>query len=333
VVNQSLVKMLVTRKEELLDLHGFRPRIVAVVDRGGAAVNPKGLDLATLLRSKAEEGTVAAVPGFGHPSLGPMEVIRDVAAEAVVEATPTDLRSGEPAISHIKAAFMARRHVVTSNKGPLALALPTLEGLAKFNHVSLRFSGTVGGGTPVLEIGRFLQGDRVLAIRGILNGTTNYVLTEMDERGISFDEALAGAQELGYAEADPSGDVDGVDSAAKLVILANWTMKRKCTLKDVDVTGIRGVTLDDMRRARAAGRTIKLLATIDGGLKVRPTEMDRQNPLAVSGVLNAVTFVSEFAGEETIVGRGAGGPETASAILRDLIEVKQTLAETTSALS
>ena len=91
--------------------------------------------------------------------------------------------------------------------------------------------------------------------------------------------------------------------------------------------------MDDMRRARAAGRTIKLLATIDGGLKVRPTEMDRQNPLAVSGVLNAVTFVSEFAGEETIVGRGAGGPETASAILRDLIEVKQTLAETTSALS
>lgn len=324
--------MLIARRKDLLEQHGFRPRVVAAVDRGGAALSPKGIDLAALLECKARGGTVAAAPGIGHPSMTPTEVIREVEAEVVVEGTPTNIHSGEPAISHIKEAFMARKHVVTSNKGPLALALPSLTELAGYNHVCLRFSATVGGGTPVLEIARFLQGDRIHAIRGILNGTTNYILSEMDERGVPFNEALARAQQLGYAEADPSADIDGVDSAAKLVILANWAMNRRCTLKDVDVTGIRNVTRDEMRRAKDAGRTIKLLATIDGGLRVGPTELDRLNPLAVSGVLNAVTFISEFAGEETVVGRGAGGPETASAIIRDLIDVRRVIAGSTSDL-
>jgi homoserine dehydrogenase len=123
-----------------------------------------------------------------------------------------------------------------------------------------------------------------------------------------------------------------MDSAAKLVILANWAMGKRCTLKDVDVKGIRNVTRDDIRRAKAAGRTIKLVASIDGGLRVGPMELDRTNPLAVSGVLNAVTFMSEFAGEETVVGRGAGGPETASAIIRDLIDVRRVIAGTASGL-
>ena len=141
-------------------------------------------------------------------------------------------------------------------------------------------------------------------------------------------DALSSAQKLGYAETDPSGDVDGIDSAAKLVILANWAMGRKCTIRDVAITGIRAVTSAEISRAKAAGKVVKLIASIDGGLKVEPTELDRQNPLAVSGVLNAVTFFSEFAGEETVVGRGAGGPETASAIVRDLLEIKENMART-----
>ncbi len=326
VVNQSLARMLISRKEELSELHGLRPRIVAVVDRGGAAIAPKGMDLPSLLKAKSEKGTVAAMAAIGHPSMSPSQVIHEVEAEAVVEGTPTNVRTGEPATTYIKEAFMAHRHVVTSNKGPLALSLPSLSELARFNHVSLRFSATVGGGTPVLEIARFLQGDRIVSIRGILNGTTNYILTEMDQSGASFEEALANAQRLGYAESDPSADVDGIDSAAKLVILANWAMHRKCTLKDVNITGIRAVSARDTTRAKDLGKVIKLVAAIDGGLKVEPTLLLRQDPLAVSGVLNAVSFVSEFAGEETIVGRGAGGPETASAILRDLIEVRRNIA-------
>ena len=191
----------------------------------------------------------------------------------------------------------------------------------------MRFSGTVGGGTPVLELAKkCLLGDKILAIRGILNGTTNYILSEMEEKRVTFQQALASAQKLGYAETDPSMDIDGIDPACKVVIMANWIMNKKYTLKDVSVQGISGVTLQALEKAAKRGNTIKLIGSIDDRPKVAPTEISKRDPLCVSGVLNAVTFVSEFAGEETIIGRGAGGMETASAVLRDLLDIKDNLA-------
>jgi homoserine dehydrogenase len=185
----------------------------------------------------------------------------------------------------------------------------------------------VGGGTPVLELAKkCLLGDKIVAIRGVLNGTTNYILTEMEEKSITFQQALKKAQKLGYAETEPSMDVDGIDPACKVVIMANWIMNKKFTLKDVDVQGIRGVTLQALQKVAKRGNTIKLIGSVDGSPKVAPTEISKHDPLCVSGVLNAVTFVSEFAGEETIIGRGAGGMETASAVLRDLLDIKHNLA-------
>jgi len=218
--------------------------------------------------------------------------------------------------------------VVITNKGPLALALPTLVELTASNKVFLRFSGTVGGGTPVLELAKkCLEGDKITAIRGILNGTTNYILTEMAEKQITFMEALEDAQKLGYAETDPSMDIDGIDPACKVVIMANWIMNKKLTLKDVDVTGIRNLTTEALEKATKKGKTIKLLGAIDDKKpRVAPCEISRHDPLCVSGVLNAVTFSSEFAGEVTIIGRGAGGSETASAVLRDLLDIRHNLA-------
>jgi homoserine dehydrogenase len=202
-----------------------------------------------------------------------------------------------------------------------------LTELAAFNNVYFRFSGTVGAGTPVLELGKkCLFGDRIVSIRGVLNGTTNYILTEMDERHVTFQHALEKAQNRGYAETDPSMDVDGTDSAGKLVILANWVMNKKVTIKDVGVRGIREVTREDLEEAAERNCTIRLVGSINDKLEVKPTEIDRRDPLAVGGVLNAVTFVSKFAGEETIIGRGAGGMETASAILRDLLDINRNLA-------
>ncbi|HLE74987.1 MAG TPA: homoserine dehydrogenase, partial [Candidatus Bathyarchaeia archaeon] len=263
-----------------------------------------------------------------HPKMSPLDVIESVEAEVMVEATPTNVKNGEPGLSHIKNAFKTGKHVVTTNKGPLALAFPALTELADYNKVYLRFSGTVGGGTPVLELAKkCLLGDKIVAIRGILNGTTNYILTEMEEKHITFQQALDNAQKLGYAETDPSMDVDGIDTACKVVIMANWIMNKKYTLKDVDVQGIRGVTLQALEKAAKKGNTIKLIGSVDGNPKVAPTEISKHDPLCVSGVLNAVTFVSEFAGEETIIGRGAGGMETASAILRDLLDIKHNLAD------
>jgi len=326
IVGQSLTQMLNQRKTELIRNYGFNPRIVAIADRGGAAVNPRGLNLEEALALKKERGTVAASPGHGHPGMSALNVIENIDAETIVEVTPTNIKDGEPGLTHIKTAFKTGKHVVTTNKGPLALALPALTELAEYNQVYLRFSGTVGGGTPVLDAGkRCLTGDRILSIRGILNGTTNYILTQMDEEHVTFQEALKNAQKLGYAEADPTLDIDGIDTASKLVIMANWIMNKRVTLKNVNIQGIRNFTLEALTEAAKKNNTIKLIGFVNENLKVAPTEISRQNPLCVRGVLNAVTFVSEFAGEQTIIGRGAGGMETASAILRDLLDIKQKL--------
>jgi homoserine dehydrogenase len=327
VVGQGLTNILLRRRLENLKDYGFNPKIVAIVDRGGTAINPKGLNLEKMLALKKHNRTVAADREFGHQQMSPLATIESVEAEVMIEATSTNVKNGEPGLSHIKTAFKTGKHVVTTNKGPLALALPALMELADYNKVYLRFSGTVGGGTPVLELAKkCLAGDKIVAIRGILNGTTNYILTEMAEKRITFQQALDSAQKLGYAETDPSMDVDGIDPACKVVIMANWIMNEKLTLKDVKVKGIRDVTLQALEEASKRGNTIKLIGSIDDSAKVAPTEISKHNPLCVSGVLNAVTFVSEFAGEETIIGRGAGGMETASAVLRDLLDIRHNLA-------
>jgi len=326
VVGQSFSRILLRRQAELIRDYGFHPKVVAIVDKGGAAVNPRGLNLEETLSLKVEKGTVAADRECGHPNMRALDVIESVEAEVMVEATPTNIKDGEPGLSHIKKAFRTGKHVVTTNKGPLALALPVLTELAEYNKVYLRFSGTVGAGTPVLDLAKkCLLGDRIISIRGILNGTTNYILTEMDEKHNTFQQALENAQKLGYAEAEPSMDIDGIDAACKLVIMANWIMNKKVTLKDVCVQGIRNVAPQALEEAAKKGCTIKLIGSINDDLKVMPTEISRNDPLSVGGVLNAVTFVSEFAGEETVIGRGAGGMETASAVLRDLLDIKQTL--------
>jgi homoserine dehydrogenase len=307
----------------------IHPRVVAVADSGGAVVDEKGLNPREVLEVKRREGSVAADPVHGRPGLTGLELLRDVEAEVLVEVTPTNIRDGEPGLSHVREALRRRFHVVTTNKGPLALALPALMELAEYNGVQLRFSGTVGGGTPILDLGREgLFGNRIEGVRGILNGTTNYILTRMAEAGLPLDEALREAQALGYAEADPSYDLEGLDSACKLVIIANWVMRMESSLGDVKVEGISDVTLDQVRRAEAEGMRVKLVASaVEGRLEVKPELVSRRDPMCVDGTLNAVTYRAEPAGEVTVIGRGAGGSETASAIIRDLAKIRMEAAK------
>ncbi len=328
VVGKGVTSILAQRYSEKVRDYGFNPKIVAIADIDGAVINPKGISPEKLEEIRRRGYPISTDPEFGRPGISALQVIESVEAEVVVEVTPVNIKDGEPAISHIATAFKTGKHVVTTNKGPLALAMPALTELAEFNNVYLRFSGTVGGGTPMLEFAkRCLAGDRILSIRGILNGTTNYILTEMSQNHVSFQEALANAQKLGYAEKETSMDVDGFDAACKVVILANWVMNRKTTLRDVDRIGIRDVSLHDLEEASKKGNTIKLIGSIDDGKpSVKPTEISKNNPLCVSGVLNAVTFSTEYAGEQTIIGKGAGGVETASAVLRDLLDIRRKLA-------
>jgi homoserine dehydrogenase len=328
VVGKGVTTILAKRYAETVKDTGFNPKIVAIADIDGAVINPRGLSPEKLEEIKKRGYPISKDPDFGRPGISALDVIESVEAEVVVEVTPVNIQTGEPALSHITKAFKTGKHVVTTNKGPLALAMPALTELAEYNNVYLRFSGTVGGGTPMLEFAkRCLAGDRILAIRGILNGTTNYILTEMSQNHVTFQDALANAQKLGYAEREPSMDIDGFDTACKVVILSNWIMGRKITLKDVDRIGIRNVTLKDLEEAAKRNSTLKLIGSIEGDkVSVKPTEIPYTNPLCVSGVLNAITFSTEYAAEQTLIGRGAGGIETASAVLRDLLDIRRKLA-------
>jgi homoserine dehydrogenase len=324
VVGQSLAKLLVSRSADLYTEYGMKPRIVACVDAKTAIVSPAGVDLKRLLENKKETGSVAGKAKGANFDAN--QVIENVEAEIVIECTATNLKDGEPGMSHIISAMRTGKHVISVNKGPLALAFPSLLELASYNGVMLRFSGTVGGGTPILEFAkRCLKGDRITSFRGILNGTTNYILSLMAE-GMSYREALGDASKKGYAEADPTLDVEGFDAAAKLVIMANWIMGMKVTLRDVRRSGITEVTEADIRRAIKSGSALKLLATCDGKrLEVSPGQVPNSDPICVNGTLNAVSFSSEHSGTQTIIGKGAGGMETASAILRDMIEIRDSV--------
>jgi homoserine dehydrogenase len=328
VVGKGVTTILARRYSENLKDTGFNPKIVAIADIDGAVINPRGLSPEKLEAIKQRGYPISKDPDFGRPGISALDVIESVEAEVIVEVTPVDIKTGEPALSHITKAFKTGKHVVTTNKGPLALAMPALTELAEYNNVYFRFSGTVGGGTPMLEFAkRCLAGDRILAIRGILNGTTNYILTEMSQNHVTFQDALSNAQKLGYAEREPSMDIDGFDTACKVVILSNWIMNKKITLKDVNRTGIRDVTLQALEEAAKRNSTIKLIGSIESGkATVKPSEILLTNPLCVSGVLNAITISTEYAAEQTLIGRGAGGIETASAVLRDLLDIRRKLA-------
>jgi homoserine dehydrogenase len=325
VVGQSFAKLLLSRSSDLFSLYGIKPRIVACVDKGGSAIAPRGLDLQRLLEVKRISGTVGEYEKKSS-KFDPLYVIEKMDAEILIELTPTDIESGEPGTSNIISAMRSGKHVITVNKGPLALAFPSLMELANYNGVLLRFSGTVGGGTPILEFAkRCLKGDRIISFKGILNGTTNYILSRMEE-GMTFNHALNDAKQKGYAEAVPSLDVEGYDAAAKLVIMANLIMDMKVTIKNIRRTGISSVHISDVQKAQERGNAIKLLAICDKkSLDIRPTEVSKNDPICVGGTLNAVTFYSEHSGHQTIIGPGAGGTETGSAILRDMIEIKDTI--------
>ncbi len=326
-VGQNVARVLQSKENKLLREFGFRPRIVAVVDRGGAMIDQKGLDLNRAMTVKLTKGSVAQDMDLGLPGANAKEVIEKVDAEAVLELTPSNIQDGEPGLSHIKAALRSRRHVITTNKAPLAIAMPSLMEMASYNKVLLRFSGTVGGGTPVLDLAKkCFNGNKIESLRGILNGTTNYILTRMAESNMSMDEALKEAQASGYAEANPSYDIDGVDTACKLVILSNWIMGKESSIKDVKIEGIRKVTPEDLEAAREKNSQVKLIGSIVDEIKVQPEQIPQSHPLCVGGTLNAVSFKTELMGEVTIVGKGAGGVETASAVLRDIVDVRRVLA-------
>jgi homoserine dehydrogenase len=326
VVGQSLAKLLESRAEDLYARFGLKPRIVGVFDTKGSAVESSGLNLNKLLDVKKKFGSVKKYSSTKN-NLSGVDLIKNYDADVLIETTASNYKDAEPGMSHITEAMKHGLHVISVNKGPLALAFPSLMELASYNQVLLRFSGTVGGGTPILDYAKnSLRGERISSFEGILNGTTNYILTKMTN-GMSFKDALIDAKQKGYVEADESLDLDGLDAAAKLVILANWVMDLKVTLPDIKRTGIRNVSTEDIKNAAQKRSAVKLIASCNKELVVAPKEVSLDDPLCVNGTLNAISFTSEHSGTQTIIGRGAGGIETASSILRDLLDIRQEISK------
>jgi len=326
VVGQSLAKLLESRSEDLYARFGLKPRIVGVFDTKGSAVESAGLDLSKLINVKKKYGTIKKYSSSKN-NLSGVDLIKSLDADVLVETTASNYKDAEPGMTHITEAMKHGLHVISVNKGPLALAFPSLMELAIYNQVLLRFSGTVGGGTPILDYAKnSLLGERIVSFEGILNGTTNYILTNM-ANGMSFKDALNDAKQKGYVEADESLDLDGLDAAAKLVILANWVMELKVTMPDIKRTGIRNVSADDIKNAAKKNCAVKLIASCNKELIVSPREISLDDPLCVNGTLNAISFTSEHSGTQTIIGRGAGGIETASSIIRDLLDIRQEISK------
>jgi homoserine dehydrogenase len=323
---QGLARILSERGAWLREARNVDLQIVAVCTRSrGAVADPNGLDPALLLQTIMRDGDFKQHPFATDWDAATM--VANVEADVLVEVSPTNLETAEPATSLIRAAFARGIHVVTANKGPVALHVAELREAARVAGVTFGFEGTVMSGTPGLRLcWSDLAAGEIHELRGIVNGTTNYILTEM-EHGREYSDVLAEAQRLGYAEADPSGDVDGHDAAGKAVILANVLLGAKLTPADVEREGISGITRDMVAAAGAAGQRWKLIARVwrDGQqvrASVQPTRLPISHPLAgVAGAMNALTVSVEWLGEVTLVGPGAGGNATGFALVSDILAI------------
>ena len=326
-VGQGLAQILRDHGADLARRHGAQFQIVAVSDLlKGSVYDPGGLDPADLLASVEAGGNLERVEAL-HRDWDALRTIEESNAGIILEMSYTDLQTGEPALTHVRRALQNGRHLVTTNKGPTALHFPELKRLAQENNVEFGVEGTVMSGTPALRVGmELLAGAGIYRVQGILNGTTNYILTQM-ESGASYEEALAEAQQKGYAEADPGSDVEGHDAAGKVVILANLLIDLPLTMQDVDCLGITGLTPDDIAAARRAGERWKLIGMVERQesgytASVRPTRLPQSHPLAaVSGATNAITYSTDLLGDVTLVGPGAGRIETGYALLGDMLAI------------
>ncbi|WP_302082707.1 homoserine dehydrogenase [Salinibaculum rarum] len=286
--------------------------VTAFADSSSAVVDAEGIDAAAAVERKENEGIV----GDADP-----EDALAAEYDVLVEATPTTLGDAQPGFGHVERALERDRHVVLANKGPVAERYGDVRALERESEGTVLFEATVGGAMPVCSTIDDFGPDHITAARGVLNGTANFILSRMAAEGLGYEHVLAEAQDLGVAEADPTFDVEGTDAALKFVIIANVLAgdEREYTLEDATVEGIKDVPASALDLAHEDGRTIRLIGEVsDGEVRVGPRLVPEHGALAVTGTRNIVQIETTHAGRLNVSGRGAGGPETATAILADV---------------
>lgn len=330
-VGRGLLEILDRKRDQLKDAFDFEPKIVAISDlHKGSILVPDGIVIKKLFALLDEGKRIEHYYGEGNTAelINPLDMIEQCDAEIIAELTYTDIQTGEPATGYIKKALRSGKHVVTSNKGPAALHYRELQNLARKNNLFFRIEGTVMSGTPVFSLFECgLAGAEIREIKGILNGTTNFILSKMETDGLDYTAALKLAQELGYAEADPTADVEGYDAVAKVVILSNVLLGGDLKPEDVKRQGITALSREMVTAAKQEGFRYKLIAqTRRAGDKIEagvsPQKLPLTDPLAgVMGAQNALTFNTDLLGKVTIQGAGAGKIETGYSILADILAI------------
>lgn len=325
-VGRRLLELIQLKRDLLRTRFDLELVVVGACDSTGGAGYFAGLDIAKILELKRAKKGMASYPDHARGEMRPVDLVRATAADILVELTLTNLKDGEPGLSAIREALAKKMHVVTANKGPLVLAYQELAALAQKNDVQMLHSATVTGGLPTLNLGARDLGMTVIEkFEGVVNGTTNYILSRMSE-GQTYAEALKHTQDIGMAEADPALDVDGWDAANKLVIIANAVLRRPTTLKDLTVEGIRKITREDLQAAEARRETIKLIALAekegnDYRLSVKPTLLEKSHPLArLSAGMMGVMYHTDINGTIFAAIEEDDPYPTAAAVLRDIVQ-------------
>ena len=322
-VGAALLELLHEKRAELKSKYGFEYIVTLISGRPkGTVMNPDGLNIEEIIDELRENGSFKKFP---QASGSFSELLEKSGATILAEATPTDLTTGEPGLSHVMSAREMGVKVTTTNKGPIALKFSELNLAAEKSGAKLRYEGVIMAGTPVINgVTAGLAGCEIQKAEGILNGTTNFILTKMAE-GKTYLSALTEATELGYAEADPTGDVEGWDAAVKVSIMAKIFFNKDMPVSEIDRTGITAITSEDIDAAGKTSCAIKLIAGIkndNGKLSgyVKPMKVPFSAPLAsINGAVNALTVTTDNLGDVTFIGAGAGRRETAQALLADII--------------
>ena len=325
-VGQALIKLLVEKKNYIFEKYNLDIKVKYIIKSDGGIYESNGIDLEEVLGfiNKNIKEHISWRDGLGIE-----EVIKNNDIDTLIELTSTNIETGEPGLTHIKRALESGINVVTGNKGPIILKYKELKEIADKNSVKLKAGCTTGGALPSINGGLYdVAGSEIQAIEGILNGTTNYILSKMAIDEVSYEEALTEAQKDGIAEANPSLDVLGYDTACKIVILANVLMDANIKLEDIEIQGITEVELETIKRLQKENKKLKLIGKVhtkDSMVKayVGLIEIKDDHPLYFVDYKNkGVYFKTDTLGEISIIGGASGTRNAAASILRDLVLVK-----------
>lgn len=324
-VGQEFVRLLLDKREWLIRSKGLDVEVHSISTKTrGSLASKKPLDLEKILKLMKEKGDLRS---YGHEltDMSPSKLLSKSDADMMIELSTLNIDTGQPAIDNIEAAMENGMDVVTANKGPIAFAYRDLRNLARSRGVHFRFEGTVMDGTPIFNlVERTLPGCEILGLSGILNSTSNFVLAQM-AGGRTMEEAIREAQRRGFAEADPSLDIDGWDAAAKITALANVLMDAGMNPKMVTRTGIRNLSIDDIRKATSAGKKIKMIASakpVAEGvlLEVKSETIGPDHPFwSVDGTSSALTIKTDLMGDLTVIENNPVVTQTAYAVFSDMI--------------